>query len=175
MVERVLAVGIDPAKRQHQAVGVLYPDRIVLELTFDNDVPDVEQLDARAGEVASHHGAEVVYGIEDHRGLGRRVVDVLQRRGREVRVVNPLSSNRQKQFYGEDKSDHVDARAIAAVVLRRRPHLRMRPTATRPSLRFARPSAPCRISPGNAQRRSRGCTSSSVRSTRRTITASSVS
>lgn len=123
MVERVLAVGIDPAKRQHQAVGVLYPDRIVLELTFDNDVPDVEQLDARAGEVASHHGAEVVYGIEDHRGLGRRVVDVLQRRGREVRVVNPLSSNRQKQFYGEDKSDHVDARAIAAVVLRRRPHL----------------------------------------------------
>ena len=123
MHENILAIGIDPAKRQHQAVAVLFPDEVVLDRMLVNDVPDIEQLDAEACELAQRHHAEVVYGVEDHRGLGRRIVDVLQRREREVRVVNPLTSNRQKAFYGEDKNDSVDARAIAAVVLRRRERL----------------------------------------------------
>ncbi|WP_443134969.1 IS110 family transposase [Halorhodospira sp. 9621] len=123
MDKPLLAVGIDPAKRQHHAMGVLYPDELVLESTFANDVADIEHLDAQAAELAQRHQAELVYGVEDHRGLGRRAVEILQRRGREVRVVNPLTTNRQKEFYGEDKNDAVDARAIAAVVLRRRRHL----------------------------------------------------
>lgn len=123
MQQSLLAVGIDPAKRQHQAVGVLYPDEVVLESTLANDVTDIQKLDAEAWELAQRHQADLVYGVEDHRGLGQRAVDILQQRGREVRVVNPLTTNRQKEFYGEDKNDTVDARAIAAVVLRRRQRL----------------------------------------------------
>jgi len=127
MAEPMLAVGIDPAKRQHQAVAVLYPDEVVLDTALRNDVPDIQALDARVATLAHDCGARLVYGIEDHRGLGRRAVEVLQRRGREVRVVNPAWTHRQKEFYGEDKSDSIDARALAAVVLRRNRHL---PNAT---------------------------------------------
>ncbi len=121
--QSLLVVGIDPAKRQHQAVGILYPDEVVFECALSNDVPDIERLDDEAAELAQRHQAKMVYGVEDHRGLGRRLVAVLQQRGREIRVVNPRSASRQKEFYGEDKNDFVDARAVAAVVLRRREHL----------------------------------------------------
>jgi len=32
--------------------------------------------------------------------------------------VNPLKTNRQKDFYGGDKSDEIDARCIAQILLR---------------------------------------------------------
>ena len=120
MPNATLAVGIDPAKAQHQAVAVLYPDELVLDTTVTNDVPNIRDLDCRIEALAEQHSADIVYGIEDHRRHGRRVVEVLQQHDREVRVVNPAWANRQKEFYGEDKSDSIDARAVAAVVLRRR-------------------------------------------------------
>ncbi len=120
MPTATLAVGIDPAKAQHQAVAVLYPDELVLDTTVTNDVPNIRDLDCRIEALAQQHSADIVYGIEDHRRHGRRVVEVLQQHDREVRVVNPAWANRQKEFYGEDKSDSIDARAVAAVVLRRR-------------------------------------------------------
>ena len=48
---------------------------------------------------------------------------MLSERGRDVRVVNPLWTNRQRAFYGQDKDDAIDGRSIAAVVLRRREQL----------------------------------------------------
>lgn len=120
MAQSTLAIGIDPAKAQHQAVAVLYPDELMLDTTVVNDVPDIRALDHRVECLAREHDADIVYGIEDHRRHGRRTVEVLQQHDREVRVVNPAWTNRQKDFYGEDKSDSIDARAVAAVVLRRR-------------------------------------------------------
>jgi hypothetical protein len=52
----------------------------------------------------------------------RLLCQVLTERGRDVRVVNPLWTNRQRAFYGQDKDD-ANGRAIAAVVLRRRDQL----------------------------------------------------
>lgn len=130
MSDCVLAVGIDPAKRVHRAVAVLYPDRVLLDEDVLNHPAAIEQLDAKLDALARRHGATLVYGIEDHRRYGRAVVEVLQARGRTVRVVNPLWTHRQKDFYGQDKDDAVDARAIAAVVLRRAEQL---PDATEAS------------------------------------------
>jgi transposase len=115
----MLAVGIDPAKRLHQAVAVLYPDQVVLTRTLRNRIEDIERLDDDVQALAAEHQAEVVYGLEDHRRYGEALLQVLQARGRRVAVVNPLWTHRQKDFYGQDKDDVVDARAIAAVVLRR--------------------------------------------------------
>lgn len=115
---RMLAVGIDPAKRVHQAVAVLYPDQVVLSRTLRNRVEDIERLDDDVQAVAAEHQAEVIYGLEDHRRYGEALLQVLQARGR-ITVVNPLWTDRQKNFYGQDKDDAIDARAIAAVVLRR--------------------------------------------------------
>ena len=36
MTKPLLAVGIDPAKRVHRAIGVLYPDTVVLDVEFPN-------------------------------------------------------------------------------------------------------------------------------------------
>lgn len=116
---QTLAVGIDPAKRVHQAVAVLYPDQVVLSRVLGNRIEDIERLDDDVQALAAEHEAGVIYGLEDHRRYGEAILQVLQERGRHVAVVNPLWTHRQKDFYGQDKDDAVDARAIAAVVLRR--------------------------------------------------------
>jgi transposase len=119
MARPVLAVGIDPAKRIHHAAAVLYPDRLILDTAFANDPDAIIDFDAKVAALATQHDAELIYGIEDHRGYGRAVTQTLQRAGRQIRVVNPLWTHRQKDFYGQDKDDRIDARSVAAVVLRR--------------------------------------------------------
>lgn len=123
MPKPMLAVGVDPAKRVHRAVAVLFPDDVILDVELPNAVTAVENLDDRLADLADTHGAELVYGLEDHRRYGRLFSQVLADRGRDVRVVNPLWTNRQRAFYGQDKDDAIDGRSIAAVVLRRRDEL----------------------------------------------------
>jgi transposase len=123
MPMHMLAVGVDPAKRVHRAVAVLFPDKVVLDVELPNAIDAVEDLDDRLANLAAAHGAELVYGLEDHRHYGRLFTQVLTRRGRDVRVVNPLWTSRQRAFYGQDKDDSIDGRCIAAVVLRRRDQL----------------------------------------------------
>jgi transposase len=123
MSKPILAVGIDPAKRVHRAVGVLFPDEVVFDGELPNALDAIQSLDLRLAELAATHAAELVYGLEDHRRYGRLLCQVLTERGRDVRVVNPLWTNRQRAFYGQDKDDAIDGRSIAAVVLRRRDQL----------------------------------------------------
>lgn len=123
MPQPILAVGVDPAKRLHRAVAVLFPDEVVLDVELPNAFDAVANLDLRLCELANQHGADLVYGLEDHRRYGRLFCQVLTERGRDVRVVNPLWTNRQRAFYGQDKDDAIDGRSIAAVVLRR--HLQL--------------------------------------------------
>jgi transposase len=119
MPQPILAVGVDPAKRLHRAVAVLFPDEVVLDVELPNAFDAVANLDNCLCELANQHGADLVYGLEDHRRYGRLFCQVLTERGRDVRVVNPLWTNRQRAFYGQDKDDAIDGRSIAAVVLRR--------------------------------------------------------
>jgi transposase len=119
MTRPVLAVGIDPAKRIHHAAAVLYPDRLILDTVFANDRDAIVDFDTKVVALAAEHDAQLIYGIEDHRRYGRAVAQTLQQAGRQIRVVNPLWTHRQKDFYGQDKDDRIDARSVAAVVLRR--------------------------------------------------------
>lgn len=119
MTRPVLAVGIDPAKRIHHAAAVLYPDRLILDTAFANDRDAIVDFDTKVVALAAEHDAQLIYGIEDHRRYGRAVAQALQQAGRQIRVVNPLWTHRQKDFYGQDKDDRIDARSVAAVVLRR--------------------------------------------------------
>jgi transposase len=123
MSQPILAVGVDPAKRVHRAVAVLFPDEVICDVELPNGLEAIRDLDTRLADLASTHSAELVYGLEDHRRYGRLFCQVLSERGRDVRVVNPLWMNRQRAFYGQDKDDAIDGRSIAAVVLRRREQL----------------------------------------------------
>ena len=123
MSQPIFAVGVDPAKRVHRAVAVLYPDEVVCDVELPNALDSIRDLDARLADLATARRVDLVYGLEDHRHYGRWFCQVLSERGRDVRVVNPLWTNRQRAFYGQDKDDAIDGRSIAAVVLRRREHL----------------------------------------------------
>ena len=92
MSQPILAVGVDPAKRVHRAVEA------------------IRDVDTRLADLAITHGADLAYGLEDHRRYGRLVCQVPSERGRDVRVVNPLWTNRQRAFYGQDKDDAIDDR-----------------------------------------------------------------
>lgn len=112
MSRRVLGVGVDPAKRVHRAVAVLYPDRIIFDEVAPNDLRAFELLDDKLERLADRHRAALICGVADHRRYGQILVEALQARGRAMRVVSPLWTDRQKDFYGQDKDDAIDARAF---------------------------------------------------------------
>src|SRR5262249_37335866 len=92
MPQPILAVGVDPAKRLHRAVAVLFPDQVILDVALPNACDAVANLDDRLVELANQHGAELVYGLEDHRRYGRLFCQVLTER--EL-LNNPESRRRQ--------------------------------------------------------------------------------
>ena len=47
MSKPILAVGIDPAKRVHRAVGVLFPDEVVFDCELPNALDAIQSLDLR--------------------------------------------------------------------------------------------------------------------------------
>jgi hypothetical protein len=60
MSKPILAVGIDPAKRVHRAVGVLYPDEVVFDSELPNALDAIQSPDLRLAELAATHAAELV-------------------------------------------------------------------------------------------------------------------
>jgi len=114
----IMAVGIDPAKGVHQGVALAYPEVELLNSQFENSYEAISSFDAKIMKLAEKKGLKVIYGLEDSGAYGKTIKDVLTSRSREIREVNPLKTNRQKDFYGGDKSDEIDARCIAQILLR---------------------------------------------------------
>ena len=103
MSKPILAVGIDPAKRVHRAIGVLFPDEVVFDCELPNALDAIQSLDLRLAELAATHAAELVYGLEDHRRYGRLLCEVLTERGRDVRVVNHFGPTDSGRFTGRTR------------------------------------------------------------------------
>mgnify|MGYP006294587865 CR=1 FL=1 len=116
--ENTLSVGVDPHRATLGVVGVKYPEVILIDEEFDNTASGHQALLQRARQVASKHGLRLVFGIEDSGNYGYNLARYLVEQGCEVKGVNPLKVDRQRDFYGQDKSDHLDALTAAAVVLR---------------------------------------------------------
>ena len=114
----IMAVGIDPAKQVHQAVAIVYPEVVLLNCRFENNYEAISSIDEKVMKIAKRNDLKVIYGLEDSGAYGRTIKEVLTSRYREVREVNPLKTNRQKDFYGGDKSDEIDAKCIAQILLR---------------------------------------------------------
>jgi len=111
----IMAVGIDPAKQVHQAVAIAYPDVILLNCRFENSYEAISSFNEKVMKIAKKNNLKVIYGLEDSGAYGRTIKEVLTSQSREI---NPLKTNRQKDFYGGDKSDEIDARCIAQILLR---------------------------------------------------------
>jgi transposase len=111
-------VGIDPHRDTLEVVAIRFPEVMLIDEEFENTAAGQRALLQRAREVASVHNLRLTIGVEDSGNYGYNLARYLVGQGCEVKEVNPLKTDRQRDFYGEDKTDHLDALATAAVVLR---------------------------------------------------------
>jgi len=116
--ERVLSVGIDPHRETLEVVGIKFPEVMLIDDEFGNTPAGQRALLHRGREAASAHNLRLVFGVEDSGNYGYNLARYLIEQGCEVKEVNPRMTDRQRDFYGQDKTDHLDALVTAAVVLR---------------------------------------------------------
>lgn len=114
----ILAVGIDPAKRSHHGVALVYPEVKLISKKIENNYQAIMEFDRIVEKIAKEKGLHLIYGLEDSGAYGKPLKEFLLEKERMVLEVNPLKTNRQKDFYGQDKSDQIDARCVASIVLR---------------------------------------------------------
>lgn len=117
-LEKTLSVGIDPHRDTLEVVAIRFPEVILIEGEYENTPAGQTALLRRVREAASAHDLRVTIGVEDSSNYGYKLARYLAAEGCDVKEVNPVKTDRQRDFYGEDKTDHLDALATAAVVLR---------------------------------------------------------
>jgi transposase len=118
VLQRVLVVGVDPHRESLDVIGIRFPEEVVLDETFDNTRAGHETLWSKAQELAAEHDLSLVFGLEDGSNYGYTLGRYLVGQGCQVKEVNPRMTNRQRDFYGQDKTNRLDALATAAIVMR---------------------------------------------------------
>ena len=113
-----LAVGVDPHRESLDVVAIHFPEEIVLDDAFDNTQAGHRALWSSAQALATEHDLCLVFGLEDGSNYGYALGRYLVNQGCRVKEVNPRMTNRQRDFYGEDKTNRLDALATAAIVFR---------------------------------------------------------
>jgi transposase len=117
-LQNVLAVGVDPHRESLDLIGIRFPEEILLDKTFENTRADHRALLSEARELARQEGLTLVFGLEDSGNYGYTLARYLADQGCCIKEVNPRMTSRQRDFYGQDKTDRLDALAAAAVILR---------------------------------------------------------
>lgn len=118
MLEHLLVVGVDPHRESLDVVGIGFPEEILLDTAYDNTPAGHRALLAQGRALAATHHLTLVFGLEDSGNYGYTLGRYLTREGCVVKEVNPRLTNRQRAFYGQDKTNRLDALATAAIVLR---------------------------------------------------------
>ena len=113
--EHALSVGIDPHRDTLEVVAIRFPEVMLMDEEFENTPAGQGALLQQARELASIHNLRLTFGVEDSANYGYNLARYLGEQGCEVKEVK---TDRQRDFYGHDKTDHLDALATAAVVLR---------------------------------------------------------
>ncbi len=117
-LDSVLALGVDPHRESLDVIGIRFPEEIVLDAAFDNTPLGHHTLWSKAQSLMVEHGLNLVFGLEDSGNYGYTLGRYLVQQGCQVKEVNPRMTNRQRDFYGQDKTNRLDALATAAIVLR---------------------------------------------------------
>jgi len=112
-------VGVDTHKHQHTAVAIDAFHQPHLCITFSTQPEQFPALLKRIEDEVPQ-GFTLVFGLEDTQGLGRSLAQWLVDQGLSVREVNPVYTSRERaRGPGPDKSDSLDAQAIAEVLYRK--------------------------------------------------------
>ena len=117
-LDNLLSVGIDPHRETLDVITIHFPEKIVLDKSFDNTPTGQQALLSEARQLAAEYELTLVFGLEDSGNYGYTLGRYLVEQGCRVKEVNPRMTNRQRDFYGQDKTNRLDALAAAAIVLR---------------------------------------------------------
>jgi len=77
----ILAVGIDPAKRSHHGVALVYPEVKLISKKIENNYQAIMEFDRIVEKIAKEKGLHLIYGLEDSGAYGYRC----------TMKINPLS------------------------------------------------------------------------------------
>jgi transposase len=117
-LDTVLAVGVDPHRESLDVIAIHFPEEIVLDEAFDNTRAGHRALWTKAQTLADDQSLSLIFGLEDGSNYGYALGRFLVNQGGCVKEVNPRMTSRQRDFYGEDKTNRLDALATAAIVFR---------------------------------------------------------
>ena len=111
----IVVIGIDPHKSSHTAVAVDQAARKLGQLTVKTDTAGLLRLRTWA----SQYGPDLLWAVEDGRGIAGRLVRTLIGTGARVVWVPPkLMARTRASARTRGKSDPIDALAIARAALR---------------------------------------------------------
>ena len=112
-----LFVGVDTHKEEHTASAVNFFHQELKSITIPNNPANFDDFVAEL-EDSSPNDETLVFGLEDTQGLGRSLAQWLVRKGYLVKEVNPaLTKRERKHSPNPDKSDDIDAKAIADALI----------------------------------------------------------
>jgi len=113
-------VGVDIHKDTHTAVGLSPFGEKLFEKTIGNYEEDFVSLIGKVEEIACSSGLRPSFGLEDCNGFGERIAGFLNISGYPVTYVPPvLVDNRRKYETHPEKSDSLDAKGVAEVMIQR--------------------------------------------------------
>lgn len=114
----MVVVGVDPHKKNHTAVAVDENGRRLATKTVRADAQGHLALLKWAAGIAADP-RQLVWGVEDGRHVATRLLRHLIAAGQDVRPVPPhLMAQQRRSERCRGKSDPIDARSVARVVLR---------------------------------------------------------
>lgn len=112
-----LFVGVDTHKNQHTAVIINCFHQKLGTVKTPNNPSQFDDFIADLKTFVSNQQT-LVFGLEDTQGLGRSLAQWLIKRNYQVKEVNPALTKRERNHSpNPDKSDQIDAEAIANVLL----------------------------------------------------------
>lgn len=117
---QTLFVGIDVHKDTHTAVGLSPHGEKLFELTVGNEAADFISLVEKTKAEAARVGLVPRFGLEDVHSWGERLSSFLAEEGLPVVSVAPvLVDHRRSKMTHPEKSDSLDARGVAEVMIQR--------------------------------------------------------
>lgn len=117
---QTLFVGVDVHKDTHTAVGLSPYGEKIFEMKIGNEVKDFISLVERTETEAGHTGLVPSFGLEDVHSWGERLSSFLTEKDLPVRAVAPiLVDRRRSKTTHPEKSDSLDAREVAQVMIQR--------------------------------------------------------
>lgn len=111
-----LFIGVDTHKNQHTAAVMNCFHQFLDTIDFSNNTNSFPNLISQI-KTFDDNNRKLIFGLEDTQGLGRSLAQWLIQQGYMVKDVNPALTKRERHHStNPDKSDEIDAKAIAKIL-----------------------------------------------------------